>query len=146
MLQCTLGMSSNHLLLGTAPVALANYHVVGSERPNAQFLSAKFGHTMWGQSSAEPCRTVQNKVRQQRTAKTYGNNLSFKLNYPRTSHRTANVSKSLLAFAVPNDFNFHPLYLLAVAVRLTITANLLATLYPLAQHVTLKRTESKTVI
>ena len=62
VLQCTLGMSSNHLLLGTAPVALANYHVVGSERPNAQFLSAKFGHTMWGQRSAEPCCTVPNKV------------------------------------------------------------------------------------
>ena len=32
--------------------------------------------------------------------------------------------------------DFPPLYLLAVAVRLTITANLLDSLYPLAQHIT----------
>ena len=33
---------------------------------------------------------------------------------------------------------FHPLYLLAVAVRLTITANLYPLLYPLSQHISLK--------
>ena len=45
---------------------------------------------------------------------------------------------------------FHPLYLLAVAVaiavRLTITANLLDSLYPLAQHISHKTPGSKTAI
>ena len=60
--------------------------------------------------------------------------------------RRTSVRPAVLAFAVPNDFNFHPLYLLAVAVRLTITANLLDSLYPLAQYITLRSTGSKTVI
>ena len=42
--------------------------------------------------------------------------------------------------------HFHPLYLLAVAVRLTITANLYPLLYPLSHVITLKSTGSKTVI
>ncbi len=37
------------------------------------FSSTSYGRTLWGQSSAEPCRTVPNKVRQQCTVTTYGN-------------------------------------------------------------------------
>ena len=44
-----------------------------SERPYPDFSSTSYGRTMWGQSSAEPCRTVPNKVRQQCTVTTYGN-------------------------------------------------------------------------
>ena len=46
---------------------------MGSERPYPDFSSTSYGRTMRGQSSAEPCRTVPNKVRQQCTATKYGN-------------------------------------------------------------------------
>ena len=49
-----------------------------SERPYPDFSSTSYGRTMWGQSSAEPCRTVPNKVRQQCMVTTYGNNVRQK--------------------------------------------------------------------
>ena len=52
-----------------------NYHDNhSSDRPYPDFSSTSYGRVMWGQSSAEPCRTVPNKVRQQSTATTYGKN------------------------------------------------------------------------
>ena len=45
-----------------------------SERPYLDFSSTAYGRTMGGQSAAEPCRAVPNKVRQQCTATMYGNN------------------------------------------------------------------------
>ena len=51
-----------------------------SEWPYPNFSSTSYGRTMWGQSSAEPCRTMPNKVRQECTATKYGDDVRQKTN------------------------------------------------------------------
>ena len=59
--------------------------VKSSERPYPDFSSTSYGRTMRGQGSAELCRTVPNKVRQQSTTTMYDNNVRKK--------RTANFRR-----------------------------------------------------
>ena len=66
----------------------AQKSVFVSERPYPDFSSTSYGRTIWGQSSVDPCRTMPNRVRQQRTATKYGNEEQQK--------RTANFRRQYL--------------------------------------------------